>query len=102
MVLLIAAAATALAAHSTLVSDSPPPLRFRGDRTVTVEFVQPPLIDFRCGDVPVPPDKHRIGCTHGLTVTMPNPCLYAPNDYYAQVLCHELGHVNGWPPTHGD
>lgn len=28
-------------------------------------------------------------------ILMPNPCNY-PNDGYARLFCHELGHVNGW------
>jgi hypothetical protein len=31
-------------------------------------------------------------------MTLPNPCIAgAHGDPYAAVLCHELGHVNGWP-----
>jgi antirestriction protein ArdC len=33
---------------------------------------------------------------------MPNPCAFPDSDAYAHLLCHELGHANGWPPTHGD
>ena len=30
---------------------------------------------------------------------MPNPCRY--EGYYAELACHEQGHVNGWGPEHG-
>lgn len=28
-------------------------------------------------------------------VVMPNPCQY-PEEDYARIMCHELGHVRGW------
>lgn len=34
-------------------------------------------------------------------VMMPNPCLPAyRSESYAKLLCHEQGHVNGWPGDH--
>jgi len=28
-----------------------------------------------------------------------NPCLY-PEEKYARHVCHEMGHINGWPGDH--
>ncbi len=34
-------------------------------------------------------------------VWMPNPCsAYWRGDRYADLMCHEIGHTNGWPATH--
>jgi antirestriction protein ArdC len=41
-------------------------------------------------------------CATGERLVLPNPCAFGSNDRYAALLCHELGHANGWPPTHGD
>ena len=41
-------------------------------------------------------------CDTGERMVMPNPCNFPDTDRYAHLLCHELGHANGWPPTHGD
>lgn len=30
------------------------------------------------------------------TIIIPNPCRWEKFDPYARLLCHELGHVNGW------
>jgi hypothetical protein len=32
--------------------------------------------------------------------TLPNPCTFKGGGQYANLMCHELGHVNGWPPKH--
>lgn len=32
--------------------------------------------------------------------TLPNPCSFRRGEEYAELMCHELGHVNGWPPKH--
>ena len=32
--------------------------------------------------------------------TLPNPCTFKRGGEYADLMCHELGHVNGWPPKH--
>lgn len=31
-------------------------------------------------------------------LVVPNPCLSSGN--YAKILCHEIGHINGWPANH--
>lgn len=34
-------------------------------------------------------------------IVMPNPCQYPEQDY-ARVLCHELGHARGWNSEHNN
>jgi hypothetical protein len=96
--------AAALAVHSTPFSDGRPPSAFQHDATVTVEFAGQQKIDDTCHPLFGAPPKgmRTMACDTGKKVLMPNPCTYPESDRYAHLLCHELGHVNGWPPTHGD
>lgn len=58
------------------------------------------------GQVPVhvfcsngrPTDRVVLACTSSdrKVVVMPNPCEFADTERYARLLCHEMGHVNGW------
>jgi antirestriction protein ArdC len=32
---------------------------------------------------------------------MPDPCKFPATDNYARLMCHELGHLDGWPGSHG-
>ena len=77
---------------------------FRHDATVTVEFAGQERINSRCQDLyGKPPSGIRTeACTTAAHLIMPNPCNFPDTDAYAHLLCHELGHVNGWPATHGD
>lgn len=69
-----------------------PPMRMQGDARAVLEAIEPEAIESVCG-----PDT--LACmrdvSHSPTVVMPNPCAF-PWDPYAVLLCHELGHVNGW------
>jgi hypothetical protein len=102
---LLAAVAAPLAPHSTLYSDGTPPDRFQKDGAAIVMFVSTrDQMDAICGKAP--PGLKTMACTHmedgkPAIVTMANPC-GVTYDYYAHLLCHEMGHVNGWPRTHGD
>jgi hypothetical protein len=104
--LAIASAAVAinLAPHSALFSDATPPARFQHDRTITLEFAQGSDITRECqGRFGVPPAGYKTNaCYTGTRAIMPNPCTFPQTDGYAHMLCHELGHANGWPRTHGD
>lgn len=43
---------------------------------------------------------HRI-LKSGLSVVfVPLPCTHAATEYYAYVMCHELGHSRGWSGNH--
>ena len=101
----IIAAALALAPHSTATSDALPPLRYQQNMAAVMVTVHPSMLAEAC-NVKVPPGYTLMACSfedQGTPVIiMPNPCLFADGDYYARILCHESGHVNGWPATHGD
>lgn len=90
-------------AAATWFSDGRPPARFRADARVRLSFGAPAQVSAICshGLPPLPCGSHWLACTVGDEITVPNPCAIA-DDPYAAILCHELGHVNGWPPIHGE
>ena len=98
--LLAAPSAPALAPNSTTTSDAWPPTRFQGDTGAKVMFVAPGLIGSLCGEAPA--GFVIEACTEGVMMVLPNPCLFEHTDEYAKLVCHELGHRNLWPSTHGD
>jgi hypothetical protein len=100
----LAATSVALAPNSTTVSDARPPERFLADKTVTVQFTDQSGIDKVCHPrFGTPPAGMKTNaCATGSRVVVPNPCDFAQTERYAHLLCHELGHMNGWPSTHGD
>lgn len=104
MLLAALAAAAVLAPNSSLYDDSTPPPRFHGDKRVVVEFTDQRGIDIGCHPRfgPPPAGMKTNGCATGKKIIVPNPCDYAKRDGYAQLLCHELAHMNGWPSTHGE
>lgn len=99
----VIAAAPAPQPQISLYSDSAPPARFQGDATIQLQLSDQADIDRTCHPLfGQPPQGMKTdACEFGGRVVAPNPCTYPPSDAYAHMLCHELGHVNGWPPTHG-
>jgi len=100
MKLLAALAALLLASlplNSTLYFDGMPPKRYQGNVRVLIATVD--NLNGVCGQPP--PGKFWYGCTRGITVFVNNPCLSGSQEY-ARILCHEFGHINQWPATHGD
>jgi hypothetical protein len=41
------------------------------------------------------------GCEDGDQMALPDPFSTDP-ETFSRIIKHELGHVNGWPATHGD
>lgn len=91
--------APALAPNSTLISTGVPPARYRKDNAAVVYFVDD--VSPLCGRASTP-GFVIVACARGNQIAMPNPCRFAASEYYARIMCHELGHVSGWPGTHGD
>lgn len=96
------AALAALGAN--LFTDARPPERFQSDAAFTVEVRDQKGINRVCHPLfGVPPAGMKTdACSTEGRVIMPNPCDFAETERYARMLCHEMAHVNGWPPTHGD
>jgi len=100
----IEAAAMPMARNSTLYTDVLPPDRFKGDVRATVIFVQPELLQARCAPYlpPVPAEYVIEACVVDGVMILPNPCALRTISLFDQLACHEIGHLNGWPGTHGD
>jgi hypothetical protein len=81
----------------TIPANAYPPTRFIKHRNITtVAFATPEGIALACGGAV----GEIIACASvdagdGNWIAAPHPCQF-PNDPYAVVLCHELGHNNGW------
>lgn len=94
------AAASVPPGYGVKDTDAFPPLRFQRDTVATIATAgTEDVLNEDCGK---PDSGIRLGCTlirqHNLVV-VPNPCHY-PEDFYARILCHELGHVQGWGGLH--
>ena len=78
-----------------------PPVSRRSDVRAVVEFIAPEAVASACGGAEVAEGTwgEALGCTvmwpGRPTIIIPNPCAF-PWDSYAALVCHELGHVNGW------
>jgi hypothetical protein len=80
-----------------------PPLRYQGNGAAVVIFTDRAGIDEACG---VAPEGFRIiACTKHTSdgvgvIFMPNPAPYGETEFFARIMSHELGHVNGWSGNH--
>jgi hypothetical protein len=90
-------------AEVSLYSDARPPLRFQHPTLVRLQTANQPVIDRLCASRfgPAPAGMRTNACQIGGMVVAPDPCSFPETDTYAQILCHEIGHANGWPATHG-
>jgi hypothetical protein len=83
-----------------------PPERFQHDAAAIMIFGHAEVIASLCPHEE-DGDEVTLACAGSTgdgkpVIVVPNPCLAAGGDLYAAILCHELGHVNGWPKEHGD
>lgn len=89
--------------NSTQWSTGAPPERYQGNtRASEIRFASPDEVD-RIRNNGVPTCGYRVrACEIDGRLVMPNPCTFTQIEPYAHLLCHEVGHLNGWPLTHGD
>lgn len=86
------------------VASGKPPVRFRGDTTALVMFVSD--VETACRKAGLKRVEGTVteGCSvlggERPVIIIPNGCKKPGK--YADNICHEIGHVNGWPPTHGE
>ena len=102
--LFAALAAAAPAAAPTPFSDGRPPAAFQGSATLVVEVGDQAHIDRVCHPLfgKPPAGMKTDACHTGERVVLPNPCTFPQSDGYARMLCHELGHANGWSANHDE
>lgn len=89
--------------NATYQSNGAPPLRFRGDRSVQIQFASPDEVERLCGVTKPICGFRLMACARGNKLIMPNPCgANSIVEPYGKLLCHEMAHANGWPAYHGD
>jgi len=69
-----------------------PPVAYQGDAQFTVVTTSAGTIQRICND------PNARFCAVNNTVFTTNPCNWT--DPYANAMCHEKGHINGWPSNH--
>lgn len=85
------------------VNSGMPPERFRGNAASVVVFTDRAGIEAICGKSE--PPNIMLACRRAFPngtplVVMPNPCLLGESEFFAKIMCHEMGHVNGWTGNH--
>lgn len=79
------------------LADGPPRSR-RADNNARAFFIASDAErEERCRQYGAPAGSYA--CANPNMMILPNPCTYA-GDPFAEIVCHELGHVNGWSPAH--
>ena len=73
---------------------------------IRMEFLQSDHVAHRClqrrGQGDANPMREIEACRNSVMITIGNPCWRDKPDWYANLFCHELGHVNGWPANHAN
>jgi hypothetical protein len=78
-----------------------PPKRYQGEGLFWVKTLKGQDVHTACygasidGEAPGP----VLACANKLAAFLPNPCEWR-SDPYAQILCHELAHLQGWGSGH--
>lgn len=88
-------------AQVTLASPLWPPAQYQGSNAALVIFAGAATVQSLCaGTAPLKQGQMFLGCMgtrdHTPIIVVPNPCLMPETDFYAGIVCHELGHENGW------
>jgi len=73
-----------------------PPKQYRDDIRVQVRFTE--SAQAMCGIIKAPAGSIACAPVGGDLIIAPNPCAW--RDPYAKMMCHELGHANGWKADH--
>lgn len=78
-----------------------PPSAYQGPNAALVIFAGADAVQSLCaGSASLKQGQMFLGCMgakDGMPIiVVPNPCLMPETDFYAGIVCHELGHENGW------
>lgn len=86
-----------------VVSNSRPPVEFRGGVTALVVFSDNVARDCRRAGLQAVAGAVVNACSviggEQPVIIIPNSC--KQNGIHAENICHEIAHVNGWPHVHG-
>jgi len=96
---LIGLAVTACATIQSIDPVQTPPARFQRATVAQVEFLAAEAIIPRCIERGAAVLANACADTRLITIT--NPCEYQ-HESYAKRLCHEMAHINSWPPDHSN
>ena len=84
-------------------NDSMPPPGYQGNAVATVFFLHPDDVHRVCSNAAgAGPGYLILACARQRgeskgVMALPNPCPYgAAGERYAEIVCHEQGHLNGW------
>ena len=84
---------------ASAVSSAAPPVQYQGDASAYVHFVRD--VAATC-PIKAPAGYTLKGCHQRLggqsILILPHPCAY-PGEF-ARIVCHEIGHTNGWSGMH--
>lgn len=100
MGLAVVAAVPASTQYNSPYSTARPPERFQFDNAAVAIFTSD--VSQICGTLP---DGYRIiACVQRTKdgtpiMVLPNPCMF-PTEQFGHIVCHELGHRNGWGGRH--
>lgn len=106
------APATSSAMQATRIGYKPSPVKpvaaaaktSAGVTASPVEFVKPGQLAYRCAErgakLMRDPTGNWGSCSDGVMLTVANPCYVDFDGWYARMLCHEMGHTNGWAANH--
>ena len=70
------------------------PQAYRGPVQITVQFTSPENVEGLCGMMTNGRLRNVEACANEQVMILPDPCGYPGR--YAEVVCHEIGHANGW------
>lgn len=87
--------------NSSPINSGYPPVRYMGEAIAIVFFAND--VEVLCGAPP--PGYQILACASAdeRKIAMPNPCAARyDGEQFAKIMCHEKGHILGWPATHGD
>ena len=75
---------------------SQPPEEGRVDNQARVFFLHPIVVNRLCNEATGSSGTIACASIGGPWMIVPNPCVFADRELYAAILCHELGHINGF------
>jgi hypothetical protein len=70
------------------------PQMYRGPVQITVQFTNAQNVESLCGMITNGRLHNVEACANERIMILPDPCIYPGR--YAEIVCHERGHVLGW------